>query len=322
MFDVLRVARQLERAVLAEPARFHAMEADAWVTGLPGPGDVQVGTGREPLWRNLGYWRDVERVDESNCERVGALFGAAQARLAHLLATTAGLTRADRVLDCGFRYGDQDILRAEAYGCERIVGLEATVHQVRLGRERMRMLGLDERVRLELGRATRMRFGAGAFDVVFALESAIHFDTREDFLREAFRVLRPGGRLVVADLCQTRDREKGLGLRRRLRHRYWRGRYAFPEANVWTTERYRGELRRAGFERARLTSIASDVFPAVNTALAALQGMRAAAHPLEPRALDRVRAEVQRARRMEFEQLQWLTRFNCDEYLVVSAVRP
>ncbi|MCP3098458.1 methyltransferase domain-containing protein [Myxococcus sp. K15C18031901] len=321
MFDVLEVARQLKNAVLAEPERFDATEADAWVTGLPGPGEVQVRTGREPLWRNLGYWRDVERVDESNCERAGELFAAAQARLAHLLATTAGLREADAVLDCGFGYADQDILWAEDYRPARIVGLNATPHQVRVGRERMRLLGLEPVVSLELGSATRVPFGADAFDVVFALESAIHFRTREDFLREAARVLRPGGRLVVADLCQRTDRETGVGLRRRLRHRYWRGRYAFPEANVWTTQRYAAELGRAGFEAIRLTSIASDVFPAVNTALAALRGTRAAASPPESRSLAQVRSDVRHARGMEFEELHWLTRFNCDEYVIVSAVR-
>ncbi|MCP3169606.1 SAM-dependent methyltransferase [Myxococcus qinghaiensis] len=322
MFNVMQVARQLKSAVLADPERFYTNETGAWVTGLPTPQEIRVSTGREPFWINLGYWRDVERVDETNCERVGELFMAAQAQMAHLLARTARLSERDAVLDCGFGYADQDILWAEAYRPARIVGVNVTPKQVHIGRERVRLTGLDAVVKLELGSATQLPFGAGEFDVVFALESAMHFRTRGDFLREAFRVLRPGGRLVMADMCQKTDRETGTGLRRRLRHRYWRGRIAFPEANVWTTQRYLSELRQVGFQQARLDSIASDVYPAVNTALAALRGMTAAEKQPGSVTVAKVREDVQRARQMEFEQLQWLTLFNCDEYAVVYAEKP
>ena len=322
MFDVVKVARQLKSAVLADPERFYTKETGAWVTGLPTPEEVRVSTGREPYWINLGYWRDVERVDENNFERVGELFRSAQAGMAHLLARTARLGAGDAVLDCGFGYADQDILWAEEYRPARIVGLNITPNQVRVGRERVRLTGLDEVVRLLQGSATDMPFRAGEFDVVFALESAMHFRTRDAFLREAFRVLRPGGRLVMADMCQKTDRESGAGLRRRLRHRYWRGRIAFPEANVWTTQRYLAELARAGFQKARLESISADVYPAVNTALVALRGMTAAARQPGATSLARVREDVLRARQTPAEQLQWSTLFNCDEYAVVYAEKP
>jgi ubiquinone/menaquinone biosynthesis C-methylase UbiE len=322
MVNVMKLAKNLKDAILVDAKRFYSLDTGAWVSGLPKPDEIRVHTGREPLWINLGYWRDVERVDENNFERVGELFKSAQAQMAHLLAKTARLGQGDVVLDCGFGYADQDILWAEEYRPARIHGLNITPNQVRIGRERVRLTGLERVVQLDVGSATGTPFGPGEFDVVFALESAMHFKTRRAFLSEAFRVLRPGGRLVMADMCQKTDRESSSGLRRRLQHRYWRGKIAFPEANVWTTQRFDTELKSLGFQNARLESIAADVYGPVNAAFAALRGMTAASRQPGSVSPESIRADVRKVWQQDPEQHQQLALFNCDEYAVVYAEKP
>jgi ubiquinone/menaquinone biosynthesis C-methylase UbiE len=322
MLNVMKFAKQLTSAILADPKRFYSLDTGAWVAGIPKPNEIRLSTGREPLWVNLGYWRGLEPIDENNCERVGEIMKSAQAQMAHLLAKTARLGPGDAVLDCGFGYGDQDIIWAEEYRPARIVGLNVTPNQVRIARERVKLTGLEQVVRLEVGSATEIPSGPGEFDVVFALESAMHFNTRRAFLREAFRALRPGGRLVMADMAQKTDREAGVGLRRRMRYRYHRGQIAFLEANVWTTQRFESELREAGFQKVKVESIAADVYPPANVGFAALTGMRDAAQQPDKVSMDQVREKVRKARQLEPEQYQWPTLFNCDDYVVIYAEKP
>jgi ubiquinone/menaquinone biosynthesis C-methylase UbiE len=212
---------------------------------------------RRGLYLNLGYWKTATAIDQA-CED-----------LALLVAETAGMGPDDEVVDVGFGFGEQDMLWMDRFAPARITGLNVSASQVRIARARVRRRGMAERIDLRAGSATAMPLPDASCDVVTAVECAFHFNTREAFLHEAFRVLRPGGRLVLADVIRA---EPGTGpLRRRLGDFTWDGFakvFSVPEANACDRDAYQGRLRAAGFDPVTVNSISEQVFPSWHAALA------------------------------------------------------
>jgi cyclopropane fatty-acyl-phospholipid synthase-like methyltransferase len=253
----------------------------------------------EKLYQNLGYWKDGP----------DSLDVAAEA-MADLLARTASLSGADEALDVGFGFADQDIFWAEKYQPRIICGINITPEQVCHARARIRERGLIDRVLLEEGDATRLRFSDSSFDVVIAMESAFHFRSREDFFREAWRVLRPGGRLVMADLAAT---SKLLRLRDRLAGTIGRSFWQIPKENLYPAAIYQKKLEDCGFVAVEVRSIWHDVYPPfVEFALVRLNDQELAErmNPLFRRML---MSSLKARRRLSSEAM---------DYVLVSAVKP
>lgn len=178
-------------------------------------------------------------------------------RLVTHLATLANLNRKSRVLDVACGRGVQDVLMHKKFGCE-IDAVDITWKHVVSARRHVEQAGIQDKVRVHHGTATNLPFNNCSFTHAISIEGPEHFNTRERFFQEAYRVLKPRGVIGMADYTLKR---RPNNVWDRFIVRTVCALWHVPKANIDTLESYKRKLERTGFKNVMFEEVGALVIP-------------------------------------------------------------
>jgi tocopherol O-methyltransferase len=192
---------------------------------------------------HYGYWDETTKN-----------FHEALLRINDKLAEVAKIRPGEKVLDAGCGIGGSSVWLAKERNCE-VVGVSLNQRQIERANIFAKHAGVEGSVVFEKRDYNQTGFDNGSFDIVWGMESICYADDKTKFLREAYRLLKPGGRLIIADFF-IREDLKGKDAEQAKRF-----------ANNWainsfaTRTEFEEGLIAAGFANAEFIDITPNILP-------------------------------------------------------------
>ena len=153
------------------------------------------------------------------------------------LAAAARIGAGTRVADFCAGLGGPARYLAHRYDAD-VTGIELTPARVKGAQELTRRVGLAHKVRVIEGNVMHLPLAADSVDVVVSQEALLHVPDKPRALAEAYRILKPGGRIAFTDWVAHRPLS---GADREL---MWQG---MAVTDLYDLPDYEGLVRAAGF---------------------------------------------------------------------------
>ncbi|PIR44424.1 MAG: hypothetical protein COV10_04775 [Candidatus Vogelbacteria bacterium CG10_big_fil_rev_8_21_14_0_10_51_16] len=182
---------------------YHSTALDYWVFWL----------NRKNLGIHFGYWDETIQTQHQSL-----------LKLNEVLAKRATVKKEDRVLDAGCGYGGSLLWLADNVGCSG-VGVSIVDFHTARARKNAKARKIDDRVQFMTQDFAATEFPDESFDVFWAIESVVHAPDKDKVVAEAYRLLRPGGRLIMAEYISEREAFDDE-IKRKIRE--WQDAWAMP----------------------------------------------------------------------------------------------
>lgn len=118
----------------------------------------------------------------------------------------AGMVPADKVLDVAIGTADFTIELFRQKKAAQVTGIDLSEEMMKIGAEKTAAKGLADKVEFRLESALEMPFSDSTFDAVTCSYGVRNFSDLDKGLSEMFRVLKPGGELMVLEFSYPENK--------------------------------------------------------------------------------------------------------------------
>jgi tocopherol O-methyltransferase len=204
-------------------------------------------SGRRALAIHFGYYDSSVDTHEDSLIKMN-----------QVLAGYADIKASDKVLDAGCGYGGSSIWLAENIGCEA-TGLTVVPYQVNKAEKCASSSVASSKLHFVKGDYAHTNMLKNSYNVVWGLESIVHCENKKGFIKEAYRILKPSGRILISEYL-LRDQPKLSKAERDTIEPFLKG-WMMPD--LLTPTQYKELLTKAGFKNIKIYDLSKNVDPSL-----------------------------------------------------------
>lgn len=171
-----------------------------------------------------------------------------------ILATKVAIKKENNVLDAGCGIGGSSLWLAKNIGCN-VTGISLSAKQVATANKLSAEENLQTLAIFEQQDFTATKYPSESFDVVWAIESVCHAADKSKFIAEAYRLLKKGGRLIMADFFK----QQNLAGKAAALITQWANGWAIDD--FATIEKFAEQLTQAGFTNTTIEDATDKIIP-------------------------------------------------------------
>ena len=165
-----------------------------------------------------------------------------------------------RVLNVACGYGAETVRIHEKIQPEKIIAIDITANHIEFAKQHNQSKDTSNPILYEKMDACKLAFEDNSFDYVIGIEGPAHFNTREDFLRNSFRVLKKDGVLLLSDIIVD-NIAAGKNRFNRIVSNFCAKHWYMPKANWMSIPELKVLLERIGFKVDAAESVGNKVYP-------------------------------------------------------------